>query len=126
MTGPIRLTAKERRETPRRRAQMPAMLNSHLVEITDLSLGGVRAGTVEIVADCDIYIAPGENATVRLPAETDFDGDLDLAEPFEFSEPLDLEIVRVAKSGRLLGGRFIGLSDRQRRFLAKRIQGGDW
>lgn len=122
----IKIGPKDRRRAKRRPRSIPVMLDDFLVEVTDLSLDGMGAGTLEIISSCDINIAAGQNVTLRFPTQESYDGDVEFARNGGFGSAITVEIVRVAKHEARFGARFVDLTESQALELARLIAGCDW
>lgn len=98
----------ERRRHKRSGVMVPALLDQVPVTISNLSLGGIGAGKIEILFDGDQILERGQHASLRF-----FGGD------DEVSDSIEIEIVRVSNSRGELGARYIDLSSDQTRFIER-------
>jgi hypothetical protein len=98
----------ERRRHKRAGVMVPALLDQMPVTISDLSLGGIGAGSIEILYDGEMVPSRGQQASLRF-----FDG-LD-----EVSENIEVEIVRVSSSRGELGARYVNLTEEQKAFITR-------
>ena len=98
----------ERRRHKRSGVMVPALLDQIPVTISNLSLGGIGAGSIEILYDGELLPARGQQASLRF-----FDG-LD-----EVSDSIEVEIVRVSGSRGELGARYVGLTEDQKQFIER-------
>lgn len=98
--------AKDRRKFPRSSVMLPALLDQFPVTVTDVSLGGVGAGQMELMIDGELGPQRGQRASLRF---LDHEG---FAE-----ESIEVEIVRVSTRRGSLGVRYLALSSEQDRFL---------
>lgn len=122
----VKIGPKDRRRATRRHRSIPVMLDHFLVEVIDLSLTGMGAGTLEIISSCDINIAAGQNVTLRFPHQIPYDGDIEFTGGGGFGPGITVEIVRVADGEARFGARFVDLTHEQARELARLIEGCDW
>jgi hypothetical protein len=106
MTLAAETLAKERRRFPRSSVMLPALLDQFPVTVTDVSLGGIGAGQMEMMIDGELGPERGQRASLRF---LDHEG---FAE-----ESIEVEIVRVSTRRGSLGVRYLGLTAEQDRFL---------
>lgn len=99
---------EERRRHKRAGVMVPALLNQVPVTISNLSLGGIGAGRIEILFDGDQSLERGQQASLRF-----FDGE------DEVTDSIEIEIVRVSNSRGELGARYLDLTEDQRRFIGR-------
>ena len=105
MDDGLNVRVPERRRHRRSRAMIPALLDQCPVTITDISLGGIGSGALELLADSEFLPERGQRASLRL-----LDGT-------EFSDNIEIEVVRVSSEKGRLGARYVGLSDDQKRLI---------
>lgn len=103
----------ERRYQTRRTARLLAHLNGFLVELTDLSLSGLRGGSVELLSYADIGLEVGDHAELRLPRPGAAEGEIDFSSATTFSAPILVEVIRRSSGTRSFGARFANLSQPQ-------------
>ncbi len=84
---------------------LPALLDQCPVTITDISLGGIGSGALELLADSDFLPQQGQRASLRL------------LQGNEFTENIEIEIIRVSSEKGRLGARYVALSDDQARMI---------
>ena len=84
---------------------LPALLDQCPVTITDISLGGIGSGAVELLADSEFLPQQGQRASLRL-----LHGN-------EFTDNIEIEIIRVSSEKGKLGARYVALSDDQARMI---------
>lgn len=107
--GNLRAT-RDRRRNRRSPTMMPALLDQYPVTITDISLGGVGSGALELLADSFALPHRGQRASLRL-----LDGN-------QFSDNIEIEILRVSSEKGRLGARYVDLSAEQSDMIASLMQ----
>ena len=105
MDDGLNVRSRERRRHRRSRTMIPALLDQCPVTITDISLGGIGSGALEMLADSEFLPERGQRASLRLLNGT------------EFSDNIEVEVVRVSSEKGRLGARYVGLSDEQRSMI---------
>jgi hypothetical protein len=101
MSEAISEQRSERRHHRRSRTMLPALLDQCPVTVTDLSRGGIGSGALEMLADNDLLPEKGQRASLRL-----LDGN-------DFSDGIEVEIVRVSGERGSLGARYLNLTREQ-------------
>lgn len=99
------MSGRDRRRHRRSRIMIPALLDQCPVTITDISLGGIGSGALEMLADSEFLPAEGQRASLRL-----LNGN-------EFSETIEIEVIRVSSEKGRLGARYVNLSEDQKRMV---------
>lgn len=97
---------RNRRRHPRSQTMLPALLDQYPVTITDISLSGVGSGALEMLADSFDLPHRGQRASLRL-----LDGN-------QFSDNIEIEIIRVSSEKGRLGARYVNLSKEQSDMIA--------
>jgi len=105
MSEQVSTRGAERRRHRRSRTMLPALLDQCPVTVTDLSLGGIGSGALEMLADDFLLPEKGQRASLRL-----LDGN-------DFSESIEIEIVRVSGDKGRLGARYLNLTREQSRLI---------
>ena len=98
---------KERRKHPRIGVMLPALLDQVPVTVTDISLGGLGSGKLQMLFDGGFGPGRGERASLRFLTDD------------EFGESIEIEITRVSSLRGELGARYIDLNDDQKRFIER-------
>ena len=106
MTLAAETMAKDRRRFPRSTVMLPALLDQFPVTVTDISLGGIGAGQIEMMIDGELGPERGQHASLRFLEQEGF-----------AEESIEVEIVRVSTRRGSLGVRYVNLSPEQDRFL---------
>lgn len=110
MDDGLTVSGSERRRHRRSRTMIPALLDQCPVTITDISLGGVGSGALELLADNEFLPARGQRASLRLLTGS------------EFSDNIEIEVIRVSSEKGRLGARYVGLSDEQKRMIQTLVE----
>lgn len=98
--------AKERRRHPRSSVMLPALLDQFPVTVTDISLGGIGTGQIEMMIDGELGPERGQRASLRFLDREGFP-----------EECIEVEIVRVSTKRGSLGVRYLSLTPEQTRLL---------
>lgn len=96
---------QDRRRHRRSRTMIPALLDQCPVTITDISLGGIGSGALEMLADSEFLPERGQRASLRLLHGS------------EFSDNIEIEVIRVSSEKGRLGARYVELTDDQKRLI---------
>lgn len=121
----IQFNRSERRGARRQRTGVPAHLNGHLVELGNLSLGGVCGGTIEVVSHSEIALEIGDQAELRLPRPAVIREDIGFSEPISFCPPVTVVIVRKSGSNKTFGACFLDLNDAEADLVRELMQRGN-
>ena len=102
----------ERRKHQRVGIMVPALLDQVPVTLSDISLGGIGTGKLEILFDSDQQaLERGQRASLRF-----FDQD-------EVTDSIEIEIVRVSNSRGEIGARYVDLTEDQKRYIERKLNG---
>lgn len=105
MSAAVSVAARERRSHPRMGVMLPALLDQYPVTITDLSVGGIGTGNLEMMFDGELGPRRGDRASLRFLQED------------VFSDAIEVEIVRVSARRGSLGARYLQLTSEQKRLI---------
>ena len=101
---------KEKRRHPRIGVMLPALLDQFPVTVTDISLGGVGSGSLQMLTDGTMGPGRGEKASLRFLTDE------------AFGESIEVEITRVSSQRGELGARYLGLTAEQKRFIERLVK----
>ncbi len=99
------------RRDHRRPIEIPAIMNSNVVQVHDISLGGLGASFLELSCDFGYMPRAGDCATLRLS----------FGEGVE--ESFKIEIAHCDVENSRFGARFVELNDRQYRIVERLTMG---
>ncbi len=89
---------------------LPALLDQFPVTVTDISLGGVGSGSLQMLADATMGPGRGQKASLRFLTDE------------EFAESIEVEITRVSSQRGELGARYLDLTAEQKRFIERLVK----
>ena len=104
--------AKERRRHPRSTVMLPALLDQHPVTVTDISLGGIGTGDIQMMIDGELGPSRGQRASLRF---------LDQDESFG-EDGIEVEVMRVSTQRGTLGVRYVALTPEQSAMIQRLAQ----
>lgn len=84
---------------------VPAFLDQFPVTVTDLSLGGLGAGQLEMMIDGELAPKRGDRASLRFVGQDNPE------------DCIEVEILRLSTQRGSLGARYVSLTPEQERFL---------